>query len=220
MKDIYKLLQNNCDWVDCIEKEDFDFFYQLVKQQYFEYLWIGCFDLCVLVNQIIGMVLGEVFVYCNVVNVVVYIDFNCLSVVQYVVDQLKVKYILIVGYYGCGGVYVCLYNICVGLVDNWLCYVGDVVQKYQGIFDVIEDDEFKYVWLCELNVIEQVVNFCCLIIVLDVWVRGQKLMVYGWVYSLKDGCVCEMGIDVGLLEELQLVYEKVLFFVLCKGCCD
>lgn len=187
MKDIYKLLQNNCEWVDCIEREDFEFFYQFVKQQYFEYLWIGCFDLCVLVNQIIGMVLGEVFVYCNVVNVVVYIDFNCLSVIQYVVDQFKVKYILIVGYYGCGGVYVSFNNICVGLVDNWLWYVGDVVQKYVVIMDVIDELDLKYVWLCELNVIEQVVNVCCFMIVQDVWVCGQKLMVYGWVYSLKDG---------------------------------
>ena len=168
-------------------------------------------------NQIIGMAPGEVFVHRNVANVVAHTDLNCLSVVQYAVDQLKVKHILIVGHYGCGGVHACLHNTRVGLADNWLRHVGDVVQKHQGILDAIEDDELKHARLCELNVIEQVANLCRSTIVEDAWARGQKLMVHGWVYSLKNGRVSEMGIDVGGPEELKPAYEKALSYVPRQG---
>ena len=164
-------------------------------------------------NQIIGMAPGEVFVHRNVANVVVHTDLNCLSVIQYAVDQLKVKHILIVGHYGCGGVHASLNNTRVGLADNWLRHVGDVAQKHAVIMDAIEDPDLKHARLCELNVIEQVVNACRSTIVQDAWARGQKLMVHGWVYSLKDGRVREMGIDVGAPEELQAAYEKALSYV-------
>jgi carbonic anhydrase len=134
-------------------------------------------------------------------------------VIQYAVDQLKVKHILIVGHYGCGGVHASLNNTRVGLADNWLRHVGDVAQKHSAIMDAIEDPALKHARLCELNVIEQVVNACRSTIVQDAWARGQKLMVHGWVYSLKDGRVREMGIDVGAPEELQAAYEKALSYV-------
>ncbi len=217
MKDIHKLLQNNREWADRLEKEDPDFFQQLAGQQNPEYLWIGCSDSRVPANQIIGMAPGEVFVHRNVANVVVHTDLNCLSVIQYAVDQLKVKHILIVGHYGCGGVYASLNKVRVGLADNWLRHVGDVAQRHSAILEAIEDPDLKHARLCELNVIEQVVNACHSTIVQDAWARGQKLMVHGWVYSLKDGRVREMGIDVGSPEELQPAYEKALSHVPRRG---
>lgn len=217
MKDILKLLQNNREWADRIEREDPEFFHQLAKQQNPEYLWIGCSDSRVPANQIIGMAPGEVFVHRNVANVVVHTDLNCLSVIQYAVDQLKIKHILIVGHYGCGGVHAALNKVRVGLADNWLRHVGDVAQKHNDILSQIEDPELRHARLCELNVIEQVVNACHSTIVQDAWARGQKLMVHGWVYSLRDGRVSEMGIDVGAPEELQPAYEKALSFVPRRG---
>ena len=213
MKDIHKLLQNNRDWADRIEKEDPEFFAQLAKQQHPEYLWIGCSDSRVPANQIIGMAPGEVFVHRNIANVVVHTDLNCLSVIQYAVDQLKIKHILIVGHYGCGGVHASLNNVRGGLADNWLRHVSDVAQKHSAILDGIDDPDLKHARLCELNVIEQVVNACRSTIVQDAWARGQKLMVHGWVYSLKDGRVSEMGIDVGAPEDLPAAYEKALAHV-------
>ena len=217
MKDIHNLLQKNREWADRIEKEDPEFFHQLSKQQSPEYLWIGCSDSRVPANQIIGMAPGEIFVHRNIANVVVHTDLNCLSVIQYAVDQLKIKHILIVGHYGCGGVHAALNKVRVGLADNWLRHVGDVAQKHDDILSQIDDPELRHARLCELNVIEQVVNACRSTIVQDAWARGQKLMVHGWVYSLRDGRVSEMGIDVGAPEELQPAYEKALSFVPRKG---
>ncbi|WP_442684453.1 carbonate dehydratase [Stenotrophomonas sp. JC08] len=217
MKDIHQLLQNNRAWADRIAKEDPDFFRQLSTQQNPEYLWIGCSDSRVPANQIIGMAPGEIFVHRNVANVVVHTDLNCLSVIQYAVDQLKIKHILIVGHYGCGGVHAALNQTRVGLADNWLRHVGDVAQKHEKLLSLIDDPELRHARLCELNVIEQVANACRSTIIRDAWERGQKLMVHGWVYSLRDGRVSEMGIDVGSSEQLQPAYEKALSFVPLHG---
>lgn len=217
MKDIHQLLQNNRAWADRIAKEDPDFFQQLSTQQNPEYLWIGCSDSRVPANQIIGMAPGEIFVHRNVANVVVHTDLNCLSVIQYAVDQLKVKHILIVGHYGCGGVHAALNQTRVGLADNWLRHVGDVAQKHGKLLSQIDDPQLRHARLCELNVIEQVANACRSTIITDAWERGQKLMVHGWVYSLRDGRVSEMGIDVGSSEELLPAYEKALSFVPLHG---
>ncbi len=217
MKDVFKLLQNNREWADRIQQEDPEFFHRLSTQQHPEYLWIGCSDSRVPANQIIGMAPGEVFVHRNVANVVAHTDLNCLSVIQYAVDQLKVKHILIVGHYGCGGVHASLNNVRVGLADNWLRHVGDVAQKHAAILDAIDDPALRHARLCELNVIEQVANACQSTIVRDAWARGQKLTVHGWVYSLRDGRVREMGIDVESADALQPAYEKALSFVPRKG---
>ena len=217
MSELEPLFENNARWAEAIKEEDPTFFEKLSKQQAPEYLWIGCSDSRVPANQIIGMAPGEVFVHRNVANVVAHSDLNCLSVIQYAVDQLKVKHILIVGHYGCGGVHASLHHTRVGLADNWLRHVSDVGQKHAAILDAIDDPDLKHARLCELNVIEQVVNACRSTIVLDAWARGQKLMVHGWVYSLKDGRVREMGIDVGNADDLQPAYEKALSFVPRRG---
>ena len=217
MKDIHQLLQNNRAWADRIAKEDPDFFRQLSTQQNPEYLWIGCSDSRVPANQIIGMAPGEIFVHRNVANVVVHTDLNCLSVIQYAVDQLKIKHILIVGHYGCGGVHAALNQTRVGLADNWLRHVGDVAQKHEKLLSLIDDPALRHARLCELNVIEQVANACRSTIIRDAWERGQKLMVHGWVYSLRDGRISERGIDVGSSEELQPAYEKALSSVPLHG---
>lgn len=217
MKDIRKLLQSNQEWSQRIQQEDPSFFDQLAKQQNPEYLWIGCSDSRVPANQIIGMAPGEVFVHRNIANVVVHTDLNCLSVIQYAVDQLKIKHILIVGHYGCGGVHAALNDARIGLADNWLRHVGDVAQKHAAILEAIDDPSLRHARLCELNVIEQVANACRSTIVQDAWARGQKLMVHGWVYSLKDGRVREMGIDVGGPDELDKAYAQALSFVPRQG---
>ena len=217
MKDIHNLLQKNREWADRIEKEDPDFFHQLAKQQSPEYLWIGCSDSRVPANQIIGMAPGEIFVHRNIANVVVHTDLNCLSVIQYAVDQLKIKHILIVGHYGCGGVHAAMTGLRVGLADNWLRHVADVAMKHADLLGQVDTESLRHARLCELNVIEQVVNACRSTIVQDAWARGQKLMVHGWVYSLKDGRVSEMGIAVGASADLKQAYENALAFVPRQG---
>lgn len=217
MLQIKQLLKNNAEWADRIAQEDPDFFERLSKQQSPEYLWIGCSDSRVPANQITGLAPGEVFVHRNVANVVVQTDLNCLSVIQFAVDLLKVKHILIVGHYGCSGVHTALHDNRVGLADLWLRHVGDVKHKHADILNAIEDPAMRHARLCELNVIEQVVNVCRTTIVNDAWDRGQKLMVHGWVYSLKDGRVRQMGIDVGSREELDAAYQQALSFVPRQG---
>ncbi|MGV8958833.1 MAG: carbonate dehydratase [Stenotrophomonas sp.] len=217
MKHIHQLLQNNRQWAERQVQEDPEFFHKLSTQQNPEYLWIGCSDSRVPANQIIGMDPGEVFVHRNVANVVVHTDLNCLSAIQYGVDQLKIKHILIVGHYGCGGVHAALNNTRVGLVDNWLRHVGDVASKHADLLARIDDPEMRHARLCELNVIEQVVNVCHTTVVNDAWERGQKLMVHGWVYSLRDGIVREMGIDVGSADDLLPAYARALAHVPRQG---
>ena len=217
MIQIQQLLKNNKEWADRIAQEDPTFFERLSRQQSPEYLWIGCSDSRVPANQITGLAPGEVFVHRNVANVVVQTDLNCLSVVQFAVDLLKVKHILIVGHYGCSGVHTALHGNRVGLADLWLRHVADVAHKHADLLNAIEDPALRHARLCELNVIEQVVNICRTTVVNDAWDRGQKLMVHGWVYSLKDGRVREMGIDVGSAAELDAAYQKALAHVPRQG---
>ena len=217
MLQIKQLLKNNAEWADRIAQEDPDFFERLSKQQSPEYLWIGCSDSRVPANQITGLAPGEVFVHRNVANVVVQTDLNCLSVIQFAVDLLKVKHILIVGHYGCSGVHTALHGNRVGLADLWLQHVADVKLKHADLLNAIDDPALRHARLCELNVIEQVVNVCRTTIVNDAWDRGQKLMVHGWVYSLKDGRVRAMGIDVASRQELDAAYQNALSYVPRQG---
>ncbi|MGN0857988.1 MAG: carbonate dehydratase [Stenotrophomonas sp.] len=217
MIQIQQLLKNNAEWADRIAQEDPTFFERLSKQQSPEYLWIGCSDSRVPANQITGLAPGEVFVHRNVANVVVQTDLNCLSVIQFAVDLLKVKHILIVGHYGCSGVHTALHGNRVGLADLWLQHVADVKLKHADLLNAIDDPTLRHARLCELNVIEQVVNVCRTTIVNDAWDRGQKLMVHGWVYSLKDGRVRAMGIDVGSRQELEAAYQNALSYVPRQG---
>ena len=207
---IDNLLARNREWAERVRTEDPGFFERLSGQQAPEYLWIGCSDSRVPANQIIGMAPGEVFVHRNVANVVVHTDLNALSAIQFAVDLLKVKHILIVGHYGCSGVHASMTGLRVGLADNWLRHVGDVANKHAQMLATIDDDVARHARLCELNVIEQVVNACQTTVVQDAWARGQPLAVHGWIYSLHDGLVRDLHIHVDEPGELAYVYADAL----------
>jgi carbonic anhydrase len=179
-----------------MRKEDPEFFMRLVEQQVPQYLWIGCSDSRVPANEIVGMAPGELFVHRNVANVVVHTDLNCLSVLQYAVEVLKVKHILVVGHYGCGGVRAALQNQKLGLINNWLRHVQDVQQKHDPQLGKIEDEDARVDRLCELNVVEQVVNVCHTTVVEGAWERGQELSVHGWIYRLSDGIIRDLSMNV------------------------
>ena len=203
------LLERNHAWSLDLRRRDPDYFHRLADQQAPKYLWIGCSDSRVPANEIIGLLPGEVFVHRNVANVVVHTDLNCLSVIQYAVDVLKVKHIMVVGHYGCGGVGAALQRDRVGLVDLWLRHVQDVHVKHVDRVDLLPP-ELRHDRLCELNTIEQVVNVCQTIVVQDAWKRGQQLTVHGWVYGLKNGLIRDLGINVGRRDDLMPRYLSAL----------
>lgn len=209
MNSLKDLLKRNHEWADRISAEDPAFFERLSGQQAPEFLWIGCSDSRVPANQIIDVPPGEVFVHRNIANVVVTTDLNCLSVIQFAVDVLKVKHILVVGHYGCGGVHAALHDQRLGLSDNWVRHVADVAEKHEASLRAF-DAELKHDRLCELNVLEQVVNVCHTTIVRDAWERGQAVSVHGWVYTLRDGRVHDLGIDVASAENLPTNYADAL----------
>ena len=187
---LHNLFANNRRWAAAIRERDPAFFETLAKQQSPQYLWIGCSDSRVPANEIVGLMPGEVFVHRNVANVVVHTDLNCLSVLQFAVDVLNIKHVMVVGHYGCGGVAAALRNRKLGLADNWLRHVQDVQKKHAATYahtHPVGDDALLVDRLCELNVIEQVQNACQTTVVQDAWERGQELTVHGWIYRLQDG---------------------------------
>jgi len=204
-----KLLSNNRAWADGVRNEDPQFFERLSELQSPRYLWIGCSDSRVPANQVIGLAPGEVFVHRNIANVMVHTDLNCMSVIQFAVDVLKVEHILVVGHYGCGSVHAALTGLRIGLSDNWIRHVGDVAQKHAALLEGFPADQ-RANRLCELNAIEQAENVCLTTVVQDAWARGQKLSVHGWVYSLHDGRVRELGMDVDSPAVLEKVYRGAL----------
>ncbi len=210
MSEISELIRSNREWSERVRAEDPDFFKRLSRQQAPKYLWIGCSDSRVPANQITGLAPGEVFVHRNIANVVVHTDLNCLSVIQFAVDVLKVEHVLVVGHYGCGGVHAALTGQRVGLADNWLRHVTDVAEKHAGRLQDCALESLRHARLCELNVIEQVRNVCLTTIVQDAWARGQALSVHGWVYSLLDGRIREVGMDIAGAEPLELAYTAAL----------
>lgn len=210
MNELDELLQRNRDWAEKVSLEDPDFFARLSRQQSPKYLWIGCSDSRVPANQIIGMDPGEVFVHRNVANLVIHTDLNALSAIQFAVDLLKVEDILVVGHYGCSGVHASLTDTRVGLADNWLRHVGDIATKHADYLSQVPTEELRHARLCELNVIEQVANVCRTTVVQDAWARGQKLGVHGWVYSLRDGRVRPMAIDISSPEEVEPAYQAAI----------
>ena len=205
-----ELLQNNREWAEQVRRDDPTFFKRLSAQQSPKYLWIGCSDSRVPANQIMRLDPGEVFVHRNIANVVVHTDLNCLSVIQFAVDMLKVEHILVTGHYGCGGVQAALSGARIGLADNWLRHVGDVANKHAALLDDVDLESLRHARLCELNVIEQVVNVCQTTIVQDAWARGQPLSVHGWCYSLLDGRVNDLGLGVSSADELQASYDAAI----------
>jgi len=203
-----QLFANNRTWAESKVAEDANFFKRLVSQQAPEYLWIGCSDSRVPANEIVNLLPGELFVHRNVANVVVHTDLNCLSVIQFAIDLLKVKHILVVGHYGCSGVHAALTDRRVGLADNWLRHVKDVHQKHERYLGDAIPTPKRQDRLCELNVIEQVVNVCETTIVQDAWARGQGLTVHGWAYRLETGLVNDLGMSSSSIEEMTERYTK------------
>ena len=202
MTKLPQLFANNRAWAEGIVKERPDFFQKLSSQQNPKYLWIGCADSRVPANQITGLMPGEVFVHRNVANVVVHTDLNCLSVLQYAVDVLKVEHVIVCGHYGCGGVQAAYGDASLGLIDNWLRHVKDVVEKYEADIDALPTQETRLDRLCELNVIEQALHVCRTTIVQDAWKRGQALTVHGWVYRLQTGLLKDIGVTLSSHREL------------------
>jgi len=191
-----ELFANNRAWATRMARQDPDFFTRLSSQQAPQYLWIGCADSRVPANEIVGLAPGELFVHRNVANVVVHADLNCLSVLQFAVEVLKVQHIIVCGHYGCGGVGAALRDERLGLVDNWLRHVQDVRWKHQTELDGLPTEQKRHDRLCELNVVEQVLNVSQTTVVRDAWSRGQQLEVHGWIYDLHDGLLRDLGVSV------------------------
>ena len=207
MSQLDHLLEKNRAWAQSINTSDPQFFEKLAAQQSPEYLWIGCSDSRVPANQIVGLMPGEVFVHRNVANLVVHTDFNCLSVLQFAVDVLKVKYVLVVGHYGCGGVRAAYEDAENGLIDNWLANIKDVQRRYNDELAALPDDDARIDRLVELNVRSQVEHVCQTTIVQNAWARDQPLEVHGWVYSLRDGLLRDLGCSVDSAEGVDRVYR-------------
>jgi len=204
-----ELFANNRKWAEAVKAGDPAFFEKLSEQQSPEYLWIGCSDSRVPANQIVGLMPGEVFVHRNVANMVVHTDFNCLSVLQYAVDVIKVKYVMVVGHYGCGGVRAAYENADNGLIDNWLRNIKEVQHRHRDDLEAIPDKEHRLETLCELNVMAQVANVCHTTIVQNAWQRGQPLSVHGWVYSLRDGLLKDLNCTVDRAEQIADAYRII-----------
>ena len=209
-KNLNTLFKNNLDWAERIRAQQPDFFETLARQQNPEYLWIGCSDSRVPANEIVGLMPGEVFVHRNIANVVVHTDLNCLSVIQFAVDLLKVQHIMVVGHYGCGGVRAALFGDRLGLVDNWLHHVHDVRDKHIEALQAIGLSNARVDRLCEFNVIEQVANVCQTTIVRDAWENGQELAVHGWIYGLKDGLLRDLNVTVSNREEAGAICSNAI----------
>ena len=208
-QDLQDLLDKNKAWAADTEAREPGFFSKLLNQQTPQYLWIGCADSRVPANELVDLLPGELFVHRNVANVVVHSDLNCLSVMQFAVDQLKVKHIIIVGHSNCGGVRAALYDIRVGLADNWIRHVQDVRNSHQMWLDTVPEEQ-RVNALCELNVLEQARNACQTTVVQDAWARGQEIVVHGWVYGLHNGLLEDLSITASCMEDVPPAYARAL----------
>lgn len=202
MRVLKNLFEQNRKWAEKVKESDPDFFRKLSRQQNPEYLWIGCSDSRVPSNQIVGMLPGEIFVHRNIANLVVPSDLNCLSVIQYAVEVLKIKHIIVCGHYGCGGVKAAMEKDEHGLIDNWLHHIRDVYRAHNTEIDAIDDPSSKLDKMCELNVIEQVANVCNTTIVRNAWKSGQELSVHGWIYSIENGILQDLNVCVTGIDEI------------------
>ena len=210
MGKLQHLFVQNRAWADEIRARDPEFFLKLSRQQSPEYLWIGCSDSRVPANEIVNLLPGELFVHRNIANVVVHTDLNCLSVMQFAVDILKVKHVIVCGHYGCSGVHAALRCDRVGLADNWLRHVQDVSEKHKASLQAVRGEQARGNLLCELNVIEQVGNVCQTTIMRDAWERGQAFTVHGWIYGIEDGLLRSIGMSISSLAEFEPQYHAAL----------
>jgi carbonic anhydrase len=207
MRVLSQLFANNRAWAAEITRNEPDFFARLSRQQAPHFLWIGCSDSRVPANQIVGLLPGDMFVHRNVANVVVHTDLNCLSVLQYAIEVLQIRDVIVCGHYGCGGVLAALHDDKLGLIDNWLRHVQDVRSKHRGQLDALPTEAERHHRLCELNVVEQVVNVSQTTVVREAWSRGQAVAVHGWIYDLHDGLLRDLGMSVTDEGELASCYE-------------
>lgn len=196
MHPLQNLFDQNRAWASDMEKKMPGFFQKLSAQQKPEYLWIGCSDSRVPANEIVGLLPGELFVHRNVANLVLHIDVNCLSVLQYAVDNLKVRHVIVCGHYGCGGVRAAMDQAAHGLIDNWLRHIQNIHRRNRQELDAITDPDARCNRLCELNVIQQVMNLGCTTILQDAWSRGQAVAVHGWIYGLNNGLIKDLGVTL------------------------
>jgi len=196
MRTLKQLFENNRAWAADMTRQDADFFRRLSEQQSPHYLWIGCSDSRVPANQIVGLMAGDMFVHRNVANVVVHTDLNCLSAIQFAVEVLHIEHVIVCGHYGCGGVLAALQNKQLGLIDNWLRHVQDVRAKHRSQIESLATEQERHARLCELNVIEQVINVSQTTVVRDAWARNQRLEVHGWIYDISDGLLRDLEVTV------------------------
>ncbi|HEY0549340.1 MAG TPA: carbonate dehydratase [Verrucomicrobiae bacterium] len=209
-RDLSELFASNRRWAENIRRRDPEFFQKLSRQQRPQYLWIGCADSRVPANEIVDLMPGELFVHRNIANVLVHTDLNALSVVQFAVDVLQVKDIILCGHYGCSGVGAALRRERVGLADNWLRHVQDVSVKHENILSGIVDETLRANRLCELNVIEQVANLTQTTVVQDAWTRGQPLTVHGWIYDIRDGLLRDLHVSATAETNFETCYREAL----------
>ena len=202
-----ELFENNRRWAEEIKNRDPEFFRKLSRQQAPRYLWIGCSDSRVPANEIVGLLPGELFVHRNVANVVIHTDLNCLSVLQYAIDVLKVQHVIVCGHYGCGGVQHAMRNETLGLIDNWLRGLKDVYQQNRTILEAIAGERERLNRLCELNVAQQVSNVCHTTIVQHAWQQGQPLAVHGFIYGIHDGRLRDLGFYITGIDQIPQIYR-------------
>jgi carbonic anhydrase len=207
MRVLKNLFEKNKNWAAKVKESTPDFFLNLSKQQNPEYLWIGCSDSRVPANEIVDVLPGEIFVHRNIANLVIHTDLNCLSVIQYAVEVLQVKHIIVCGHYGCGGVRAAMENKEHGLIDNWLRNIKDIYRFHQDEIDALHYEKEKIDLLCELNVVEQVANICHTTIVQCAWKSGQELTVHGWIYSIEDGILKDLDVCVTNLDEISQIHR-------------
>lgn len=209
MRNLKHLFDNNRQWSQKMSERDPSFFPTLAAQQSPQYLWVGCADSRVPANEIIGLLPGEVFVHRNIANAVIHTDLNCLSVLQYGIEVLKVKHVIVCGHYGCGGVRAAMQTQEFGLIDNWLRHLKDIYQKHETVLDTLTDEQ-RFDRFCELNVIEQVYNVCHTTIVQGAWRRGQSLSIHGWIYGLQDGLLKDLGVTITQPDEISALYRMAV----------
>jgi len=202
------LFRNNREWANAVKARDPEFFQKLAQQQTPQFLWIGCADSRVPANEIMGLLPGEVFVHRNVANLVVHTDMNCLSVLQYAVDVLKVKHVLVTGHYGCGGIKAALEDQEFGLIDNWLRHIKDIYRLYEAEFEDLTPQQ-RFDQLCEINVVEQVANVCHTTIIQNAWKRGQDVTVHGFIFSIEDGILRDLGVHFNAVNQLPPIYRMM-----------
>lgn len=211
MENIEQLLENNRNWSRRVVEQDSRFFVRLAEQQSPKYLWIGCSDSRVAANTIVDLPPGEIFVHRNVANLVNHSDMNCLSVIQFAVEVLRVEHIIVCGHYGCGGVQAAMEGQSRGLINNWLRYIQDTANLHARLLDAISDPQEKFDKLCQLNVAEQVLNVGETSSVIEAWNEGHKLSVHGWIYGLKDGLIRDLDITINDVDDLKTLRDKFLF---------